>query len=242
MQARYQLAVMESVLERAVQHAAQMLGHQMQTQMVTPNLLFVAAPRARGFRLEGYGVFFDVEIPAMRESVAYAMRALEPDVTAARRIFEQMRRQLQMVTDRQAKTSLEQALRQLEAQVAPGPLRGGTERDRMVSGAAIVEEGPPAAAAPPPIAAPLDDPGALYTQSVKTALVDSMLDYGAPMDLQPNEWLTVAARDGEGPLTPLENYEAVTLILRIKGSDLAEFQAKRMTREEARKRVEVREF
>jgi hypothetical protein len=32
------------------------------------------------------------------------------------------------------------------------------------------------------------------------------------------------------------------LILRVKGSDLVEFQAKRITRDEARKRVEVHNF
>jgi hypothetical protein len=62
------------------------------------------------------------------------------------------------------------------------------------------------------------------------------------MGIGADEWLTVAARDAEGPLNPSEPYDAVTIVLRIKGSDLAAFRAERLTREEARKRVEVREI
>ena len=69
-----------------------------------------------------------------------------------------------------------------------------------------------------------------------------MLEYGGVMALETDEWLTVAARDAEGPLSPAENYDPATLIIRVKGSDLAAFQAKTLTLEEARKRVEVRQF
>ena len=39
-------------------------------------------------------------------------------------------------------------------------------------------------------------------KSVKSALVDAMLDHSLQMDLGPDEWLTVAARASEGPLPP----------------------------------------
>lgn len=83
------------------------------------------------------------------------------------------------------------------------------------------------------------DPGALYTQAVQDRLTDAMLNLR--IDLRADEWLTVAARDGAGPL-PGEIYESITMVLRIKGSDLADFAAGRLTREAVRQRVEVREF
>jgi hypothetical protein len=86
------------------------------------------------------------------------------------------------------------------------------------------------------------DPNALYTETVKNALIDAMLDHGGPIGIGGDEWLTIAAKDAEGPLSPNEPYDAATIVLRIKGSDLSAFRADRLTRDEARRRVEVREF
>ena len=69
-----------------------------------------------------------------------------------------------------------------------------------------------------------------------------MLDHSLPMNLGPEEWLTVAARDSEGPLTPDEIYDASTILIRVKGSDLATYAADRTKRSDVRSRVEVKEF
>jgi hypothetical protein len=233
---RYQIKLMEGVLREAVRHGAEQLGRQL------PNMvLLTGVARARGFVLDGYGVFFDVEIPAMRESAAWTMRMFERDFTLARRMLDQLRRQVQMVNDPQQRAALDQTLKRIETQMSPFGEPAGDAR--TVSGAALLGE-PPAAASQPSSPAPARavDPNALYTEAVKNAIIDAMLDHGHPMAIQPDEWLTVAARDAEGPLTPFENYEAVTMIWRLRGSDLAAFRAGRLTREEARKRVEVREF
>ncbi|MDP2390457.1 MAG: hypothetical protein Q8N52_09050, partial [Acidobacteriota bacterium] len=63
--------------------------------------------------------------------------------------------------------------------------------------------------------------------------------------LGPDQWLTVAARDNEGrdtlaPQDPLE--EVVTMIYRIRGADLMDYRAGRISRDEARKRVQVSQF
>ena len=72
---RYQVEVMERVLEQAVQHGARIMGERMQPEL--PSLLLFTGPaRARGFRLAGYGVFFDVEVPALRESITWSFRVL----------------------------------------------------------------------------------------------------------------------------------------------------------------------
>jgi hypothetical protein len=73
-------------------------------------------------------------------------------------------------------------------------------------------------------------------------LIDAMLDNSKSMDLHPDEWLTVAARGSEAGLIPGEVYQLTTLVLRVKGSLLADFLAGRLNKEEARERVEVRQF
>jgi hypothetical protein len=62
------------------------------------------------------------------------------------------------------------------------------------------------------------------------------------MDLGPDEWLTVAARESEGPLAPNQLYDLTTVQLRVKGSDLAVYAADRTRRAEVRQKVEVRVF
>lgn len=247
MQARYQLAVMESVLERAVQHAAQMLGHQIQTQMVTPNLLFVAPPRARGFRLEGYGVFFDVEVPALRPSVAWSFRTLIDQDLGVDDAFQSLRTFVQSVGDTRTRTDLQQALKRLELQVGlPGMPPGGAPRATTAAGPVQSQERSAAervaSAAAEPAPKQTDDPGGAYTDQVRQALIDTMLDYSGPISIGPDEWLSVAARDTADRLTPSNVYDTMTLVLRIRGADLAAFRADRLTKEEARKRVEVKEF
>ena len=85
------------------------------------------------------------------------------------------------------------------------------------------------------------DPNASYTDAVKRQLIDAMLDYSSPLELRPNEWLTIAARDGDPPI-PTVIYESITMVVRARGADLAEFRAGRLSREEMLKRVEVRGF
>jgi hypothetical protein len=62
------------------------------------------------------------------------------------------------------------------------------------------------------------------------------------MNLQPDEWLSVAAHRGDSALSPNEIVTSSTLVLRIKGSDLALYDADRTRKDEIRTRVEVREF
>jgi hypothetical protein len=87
-----------------------------------------------------------------------------------------------------------------------------------------------------------DDPGQKYRDAVKRCLIDAMLDHSKSMDLGAGEWLTVAARGSESGLIPGEIYQLKTLELKVKGSDLSDFLAGRLTRDEARQKVEVRQF
>lgn len=87
-----------------------------------------------------------------------------------------------------------------------------------------------------------EDPVQKYRAAVRRCLIDSMLDNSKSMNLAPGEWLTIAARGSEAGLIPGEIYQLTTMVVRVKGSDLADFLAGRITREEARQRVEVRQF
>jgi hypothetical protein len=73
--------------------------------------------------------------------------------------------------------------------------------------------------------------------------VDAMLESSGSMNIGPDEWLTVAARDNvpEDPLVPGDATDLNTVIFKVKGSDLADFRAGRITLDEARKRVEAKE-
>jgi hypothetical protein len=69
-----------------------------------------------------------------------------------------------------------------------------------------------------------------------------MLDHSLSMDLAPDEWLTVAARQSEGPLGSNQLFDVSTIVLRVKGSDLAVYAADRTKRAEVREKVDVRVF
>jgi hypothetical protein len=223
---RNQIQIMEGVLTRAVRSGAENLARRMQSR--DPSLmLFTGQARARGFVLEGYGVFFDVEIPALRPTVVWATRTLERDVTIANAI-ESLARALAAMPEGPARLRAEQALKNVQ-QLSPAP----AQRPQGM---------PQSGAVQPAAADPVDDPHTSYTEAVKNALIDAMLDYSLSMDLGEDEWLTVAARDSEGPLTPDEIYDASTIVIRVKGSDLATYAADRSKRAEVRSRVQVREF
>ncbi|MDP1569879.1 MAG: hypothetical protein Q8L86_07740 [Vicinamibacterales bacterium] len=254
---RHQIYVMEGALARAVAFGAQRLNHELRT--VAPGMLMLAGDaNARGFHLEGYGVFFDVEVPVLRESMMWSLRTmLEQDDEALREALGQLKQfvQAQQPRDPRQRAALDSALRRLELQVQPAmplPARGAASGPGTVSAAGVLTEG---ASVPPPVeaapAAPpvdrvwIEDPGRAYTESVQRALVDAMIDYSAPMAVSPDEWLTVAARDNErrDRLAPQDPYEEVlTIILRVRGSDLAAYRAGKIDRDEVRRRVSAQTF
>jgi hypothetical protein len=195
----------------------------------------------RGFRLDGYGVFFDVEVPALRLPVTWPLRYMFRDDRQTMGIVNELRAMMADAEPRQ-KERLSQMARQLEqlAQV-PGALRSSGGR---LAGTTVQQVGPSPGGPGQIDPAAYDDPEEHYTREVKAALVDAMIENSAPIGLGPDEWLTVAARDNVplDPLIPTDAADTRTVIFRIKGSDLSTFRAGRMTLEETRKKVEVREY
>lgn len=224
---RNQIRMMENVLTGAVRQGAESLARTMQVKE-PGSLIVTGTARARGIVLEGYGVFFDVDVPMMKQSVVWSMQTLERERQRAA-----LRQVIDTSPDTPARRFAEQQLRLLDRN--PGstlPLAPPAAANGIAVAAAVNDVNETVAPEP-------RDPNEQYTEAVKAALVDAMLDYGLPIGA--DEWLIVAARDSEGPISPGVLDDASTIVLKVKGSDLLAFRAKKLTREEARKKVEVRE-
>ena len=253
--ARYQLAIMADVLERAVQQGARLMSRQSPMSQI---MLVGGDARARGFRLDGFGIFFDVDVPAMRQSVVWSWRMLDVSGGGAAGAIEALKAHLKTVTDPAQRRTLDQAIRQLELQLSPAAsvadsirAENAPRREGQATVVAVprAQAGAPAApggaqmVAEAPRAVSEQDPGEAYTLAVKEALVEAMLRYSQSLALGADEWLVVAARDrGEPGIGADDPFEVTTIQLRIKGADLQAFHAGRLPLDEARKRVEVREY
>ena len=67
---RYQIGQMERVLEGAVEHGVTITRDRLQAlAQMPPDMLVSDNAHARGFRLEGYGVFFDVVVPSFETTL-----------------------------------------------------------------------------------------------------------------------------------------------------------------------------
>ena len=232
---RYEIRVMERVFEQAVQHGVQVMGQQVQS--LIPMMLFTA--QARGFRLENYGVFFDVEVPPIRRSMAWSFQTLDQLDLGVNSALQAQRQHVESLGDPSC-GDLEQALQRLEVQIRPTPVgaapgvRAAGLGDRRRASSNPADRTAPARAARDPVEA--------YADEIRRAIIEAILNHSGPLGIGSEEWLTVAVRDNESWLAPSNLSTAVTLTLRIRGRDLAAFRAGELTREETRKRVEVREF
>lgn len=88
----------------------------------------------------------------------------------------------------------------------------------------------------------LAEPNEFYRDVIKQKLVDAMLDYSKALDIPANEFLSIVARGEPDPVRTSLYNDSKTMILRIKGSDLASFYSGKITREEARKLVIESQF
>jgi hypothetical protein len=202
-----QINLFEGTLERAVTNAARHVAKDVQSHTNNANF-FSGEARAKGFILDGYGVFVYVEIPAL-------------DLTLSIMI-DQLDRQQQLQQQR----------------AEPGPVSNNPDGK-------IEPKVEPKVVMPPTAREALQavmDTGQKYRNEVKLALTDAMLDFAKNLELKPDEWLSVAARGSEGALTPGEIFQLTTVVLRVKGSDLADYLAGRLTKEDARAKVELRQF
>lgn len=256
---RQDVQMMEVALTRALQTGARQLAQLLRVN--DPTSAFVTEiGRARGFILEGYGIFFDVDVPGMKQSVVWAAQVNElardrvttlqaagsmaPDDPRRGPAYARVRQIDRLIQALQAGQVL---LPPAPSATAPAQLVAPDRVEAMsVNESVLVQSGVPV---PPPAASlvpdlqnmQVRDPDELYTESVKNALIDAMLGYSKLLKIEHNEWLTVAASDSDGPI-PGQLDDRSRILISIKGSDLALFQAGTLTRDEVRKRVQVKEF
>jgi hypothetical protein len=244
--ARQKVFMMEGVLERAVQIGVDTLRQRVRAVMPDDMLLLSGAPQVRGFRLDGYGVIFDVEVPALRRSMAWSLRTMNETAGLLARDLQRMRAILDSIPDPRNRAEFERTLQRVQQQIGPMPpvapqIAAGPAGavSAQSIGAATV-----AATVQQPDPALSIDPSEAYTQEVKSALIDAMIENSGPLTIGNDEWLTVAARDNVqvDRFMPGDPSEVMTIVLRVKGSDLAAYRAQRMTLEEMRKRVLVTQF
>lgn len=238
---RLQIAAMEGVLATTVHEI-----HSQQLEKMAPGFFqFDGSIRARGFRLDGYGVFFDVDLPPLPRSFVWTLSVLDTPVRLEGELA-QLRRQVAELPDPRLRQEFEQTLRTIQRKVASSNTsafeqRRGIETGRP-DGPSTIEARSAATPAPnavPPV--PGADPFAAYAGELGKAIADLMVQYGGTITLAPNDWLTIAARESQPRLLPGGPVQTA-LTLRIKGADLAAFKAGRLTAEEARQKVEVTEF
>jgi hypothetical protein len=268
-QTHYQIGVMERVLEGAVEHGAAIIRDRLQA--IAPDapaqMLILDNPRVRGFRLDNYGVFFDVEVPSLNGTLTWSLRTLDQNDLGLQSAFNVLRSRLDP-----ADVDLQQALRRVELQVgpmqvatpvsAPVPAPAGAPllpNPRRAAGAAArAPDRPVTATSLAPAAAPgtvaaakaqqaedriLDNPNEAYRAEVVQALADAMLDYSGSLGIGADEWMTIAARgiQDRPRLGPADN-DAQTVIIRARGADLAAFRAGQMSRDDVIRRIERRVF
>jgi len=240
-QQRYQIGMLERVLEGAVEHGVTLTRDRLQAlAQSTPDLMMSDNAHAHGFRLEGYGVFFDVSVPSF-EASWWALRMLDQNDLGV----DSALKELSALVKTSGNVNAEQALKRLELQVTPVTLARSADRSpgdaRNATGsAASVGDAAAAKSTPDPI---LSDPNEAYRTEVITALKDAMLDHSSALGIAPNEWLTIATRgnDDRPRLAPADN-KSRTRVLRLRGSDLAAYLARQITKEEALARIEVTVF
>ncbi len=199
------ISILEGTLTASVGVAAQRVAKDVKSIDSTA-MLFAGQARAKGFTLEGHGVFFYVEVPTLDLSVMMTVQQFERERSAQQR--------------------------------AEAQLPGGDAQPVSNLRPDSLQPLPTAAESLAHLAAE----GQKWRATVRLALIDAMLDNSKNLELKPEEWLTIAARGSETDLLPNEILNLTTTVLRVKGSELADFLAGRLTKEEARLKVEVREF
>jgi hypothetical protein len=235
MLARRRVETMEAILERAVSFGADQIIVQVRDIMGGDQPRLNGAPRVRGFRLPGYGMVFDVDVPSLQVPILWPVRFLVDDARAAGAMLAELRlfaRQMENPADR---AEFERLIAKLETQAPPAP-----NVDRLRQSVAATSVAPEASRREAPPRPPIEDPQAEYRKQVKAALIDAVLENPASVQVGADEWLAIAAGSNiaRDPLYPGDTVGSTTWVARIKGNVLADLRAQRITAAEARALVE----
>ena len=242
-ESRYQILVMERVLEDAVEHGASLWRDRLQVVLPAQTLLLDNA-RVIGYRIEDYGIFFNVEVPSLETTMTWAVRTLDQNDLGLESALKAVKAHI----DASGDPNLDQAWSASNSRSRRSGLRA--ERRAMrnaVSGPDACPDRPPFAPTPPRRRIRPTRFSAIRKRSFAPKSMQSLIDAcsitARALGLATDEWLTVGARRNEvrPRIGPLDS-KAPTFVIRVRGSDLTAFRAGQISREDAIKRVEVRVY
>ena len=237
---RNNIQVMEGVLARAGVVAAEHIAAQLQ-QLDPSMTAFIGdrSARARGFVLEGYGIFFDVEVPELRGAVVWSQMTQQRDLQIGNAL-SMLKRALQEMPEGPSRQQALSAIRLLD--VHAGPVQQQVPIWHHLLTGPADERGfckwrdTPAVVDGASLAALLWDPNGEYSDAVQRELIDAILNYGSPMDVGPDDWLWVARAGGRGRASGADADAA------RQGQRPGDYAADKARREEIRGKVEVRVY
>jgi hypothetical protein len=219
---------MERVFEQAVTHGAEQFASRIETSDPSSRINFAGVARAHGFRLDGYGVFFDVQVPMLRPSLNWVFRRLN-QLDLRGRIAANLEEALPVLREKMRSFDDEQLMENFERALLafPRPLplsptpTGATLVDREV------------------LVASEEDLQAEYAAQVAAEVTAVILDHSDAILLGGDDWLVVAT---VAPFSPNDTPGGMKMMLKILGSDLIAFRAGELLREDAIKRIETGEI
>ncbi len=234
---RMQMNIMEGILQNAVEEVQGRALEALQRAAGMPAMFTLDSnSRARAFRLPGYGVFFDVDLPPIPRSVEWSFRVLDTGAVLVGDI-NQLQEQIDRMKDPRTKQDLLTIVTRMQARLdaASNPSAGsagqlpdngtGPNKPRLVD----TRTGQQA------------DPFRSYVDELKRTLEQVMIEYGPTIQIGADDWLHVAAREMSPKLMPGNPTEA-TIDLRVKGSTLAALKAGQLTADQVMQRIEVKEI
>ena len=229
------IQALEDALGAAVRRGASAVENQLPAGV--PGLVLFAGPiQVRGFRLEDYGVFFDVEYPVLRRSIVWSMQRLDPFELSLDLTLQMLRRHFPPA-DRPAGVpdGGRTAVGRSAAASVPFERVGGRAPRRPADPRFV--PGAPGDAADAGTGRVVVDPQRVYRGALRESLTDALLLGGASLAvlLPEDAWLTVAARDVAG----LGGRDGQ---LRVPARDLVAFGEARLSLQEVRDRVETSGF
>ena len=235
---RQQVATMEAVLQQAIVHGADLVYAQFRSVFQDRPRLG-SQPRAVGFMVPNSGPVFFVDVPMIQLPILWEVLARDQEYRNALAQLQRMRTQWSSMSPGRERDELLAAINRSEQRLGIGTM---PESGRVgPNGVPAIQTGVPGAVGAVELK-DADDPESVYSREVKEALIEAMLTSSQLLNVGPDEWLTVTAIAREtNNGAPGQSVDSSRGIIRVKGSVLAAFRAGTITKEEARKQVEIRE-
>ena len=121
------------------------------------------------------------------------------------------------------------------------PVSNSQGNDRTVANSAAQPDDPMIVS--PVASGTIGDPDKLYSDFVRQGVIDVMLDSSPVLPMAPDDTLIVTVRAMDTTSNPLYRDPTVRkLVLSIKKADLIEFQAGKITRDQAKSRITTRAY